>query len=68
MFFLGYPDIFGSDLKKFYENIASHEKENINYKLLSKEITTPSKKNLVFCKSMVICTIFWPMYSRKKTT
>ena len=44
MFFLGYPDMFGSDLKKFYENVASHEKENINYKLLSKEITTPSKK------------------------
>ena len=44
MFFLGYPDIFGSDLKKCFENIASQEKENIDYKLLSKEITTLSKK------------------------
>ena len=27
VFFLGYPDIFDSDLKKFFKNIASQEKE-----------------------------------------
>ena len=43
MFFLGYPDTFDLDLKKFFENIASQEKENIDYKLLSREIQTPSK-------------------------
>ena len=48
VFFLGYPDIFDSDLKKFFENIASEEKKNIDYKLLSREITTPSKKNFSF--------------------
>ena len=42
VFFLGYPDIFDWDLKDFFKNIASQEKENIDYKLLSKEITTPS--------------------------
>ena len=30
------------------ENIASQEKENIDYKLLSREITTPSKKPFSF--------------------
>ena len=47
-FFLVYPDIFDSDLKKFFENIASHEKENNYYKLLSREITTLSKKTFSF--------------------
>ena len=28
VFFLGYPDIFDSDLKKFFEKIASEEKKN----------------------------------------
>ena len=32
--FLGYPDIFDSDLKEFFKDIASEEKENIDYKLL----------------------------------
>ena len=41
MFFLGYPDTFDSDLKKFFENIEYQEKKNIDYKLLSREITTP---------------------------
>ena len=27
VFFVGYPDSFDSDLKKFFENIASQEKE-----------------------------------------
>ena len=41
VFFLGYPDTFDSDLKKFFENIEYQEKKNIDYKLLSREITTP---------------------------
>ena len=48
VFFLGHPDIFDSDLKKLFENIASQEKENIDYKLLSREITTPSKNTFSF--------------------
>ena len=36
VFFLGYPDIFDSDLKNVFENIASQQKGNINYKLLSR--------------------------------
>ena len=48
MFFLGYPDTFDSDLKKFFENIASQKKQNIDYKLLSREITTPSKNAFSF--------------------
>ena len=48
VFFLGYPDIFGPDLKKFSENIVSQEKENNDYKLLSRKITTPSKNAFSF--------------------
>ena len=49
VFFLGYPDIFDSDLKKCFENIASEEKIiYIDYELLSREITTPSKKTVSF--------------------
>ena len=48
VFFFGYPDIFDSDLKNFFENIASQEKENIDCKLRSREITTPSKKTFSF--------------------
>ena len=47
-FFVVHPDIFDSDLKKFFENITSHEKENNYYKLLSREITTLSKKTFSF--------------------
>ena len=39
VFFLGYPDIFDSDLKTTFKNIASQEKENINCKLLSRVCT-----------------------------
>ena len=46
--FLGYPDIFDSDLKSFFENTASQGKENINYKLLSREIRKSSKKTFSF--------------------
>ena len=34
--------------EKVFENIASQEKENIDYKQLSREITTPSKKTFSF--------------------
>ena len=44
VFFLGYPDIFDSDLKRFFETIASEEKENVNYMLLLIKITAPFKK------------------------
>ena len=36
-FFLGYPDVFDSDLKEFFNYIASEE-QNIDYKLLFKKI------------------------------
>ena len=39
VFFLGYPDIFDSDLKTTFKNIASQEKENINCKLHSRVYT-----------------------------
>ena len=48
VFFLGYPDAFDSDLKKLFENFASQEKENIDYKLFSREIKTPSKNTFSF--------------------
>ena len=47
-FFLGYPDIFDSDLREFFKNIAFEEEENTDYKLLSRQILTPSKKNFSF--------------------
>ena len=34
VFFLGCPDVFDLDLKEFFENIASEEKQSIGYKLL----------------------------------
>ena len=46
--FLGYPDIFDSDLKEFFKDIASEEEENIDYELLSKQISTPSRKTFSF--------------------
>ena len=43
LFFLGYPDIFDSDLKEFFkDNIFWRKREY--YKLLSRKITTPSKR------------------------
>ena len=35
-------------MKKFFENIASQEKENIDYMLLLRKITTPTKKTFSF--------------------
>ena len=36
-FFRNYPDIFDSDLREFFKDIASKEKEKIDYNLLSKK-------------------------------
>ena len=36
MFFLGCPDIFDLDLKEFFENIASEEKQSIGYEIISR--------------------------------
>ena len=47
-FFGGYPNIFDSDLKKFFERIASQEKKNIDYNLLSKKFLLPSGDVLNF--------------------
>ena len=47
-FFLGYPDIFHLDLKEFFKDIASKEKENIHYMLLSRQILTPSRSTIDF--------------------
>ena len=47
-FFLGYPDIFYLDQKGFFKDIASEEKENIDYKLLLRQILTPSKESFSF--------------------
>ena len=47
-FFLGYTNIFDSDLKELFKNIASEEKKNIDYKLLSGQILTPSKNTINF--------------------
>ena len=41
-------NIFDSDLKKFFNYIASKEKENIDYNLLSKETLTPSGNTINF--------------------
>ena len=42
--FLSYSSIFNSDLKEFFKDIASEEEKYIDYKLLLKQISTPSKK------------------------
>ena len=42
-FFGGYPDIFDSDLKEFFNYIVSEEETNIDYKLLSGKILISSK-------------------------
>ena len=42
--FLSCSSIFNSDLKEFFKDIASEEEKYIDYKLLLKQISTPSKK------------------------
>ena len=50
-FFLGYPNVFDSNLKEFFKDIASEEEENIDYNLLSRQILTPSKKTFSFLQN-----------------
>ena len=58
-FFLGYSSIFDSNLKKFFKDIASEEKENIDYNLLSRQISTPSKKTFSFLQKYGGLYNFW---------
>ena len=58
-FFPGQPDIFDSDLKEFVKDIAAEEKENIDYKLLSREILTPSRKTFSFLQRHGDLYKFW---------
>ena len=46
--FKNYPNIFDSDLKNFFKDIASEEDKNINYNLLLKEIFLSSKDTFSF--------------------
>ena len=56
--FLGYPNILDSDLKGFFKDIASEEKENIDYKLLTRQILVSPKKIIYFFKNMVLYIFF----------
>ena len=58
-FFGGYPNIFDSDLKNFFERIASQEKKNIDYNLLSKKILLPSGDVLNFFNEYNDLYNFW---------
>ena len=57
-FFLGYPDIFDSDFKEFYNYIASEE-ENIDYKLLLRQILISSKNIFSFLHKYGDLYNFW---------
>ena len=46
--FTGYLNIFDSNLKNVFKDIPSEEEKNINYNLLSKEISLPSKDAFSF--------------------
>ena len=46
--FKDYSNIFDSDLKIFFKDIASEEEKKINYNLLSKEISLSLKNNFRF--------------------
>ena len=58
-FFLGYPDIFDSDLKEFFKDIASEEEENIDYILLSRQILIPSENIFSFLHKYGDLYNFW---------
>ena len=49
MFFESFPNIFDSDLKEFFDYIASEE-ENIDYNLFSRQILISSEKFFSFSK------------------
>ena len=57
--FLGYPDIFDSDLREFFKDIATEEEQNIDYKLLSRQILTLSKKTFSFLQKHGNLYSFW---------
>ena len=58
-FFLGYPDIFDSDLKEFFNYIASEEESNIDYELLSRQILISSKNIFSFLYKYGDLYNFW---------
>ena len=58
-FFNSFPNIFDSDLKEFFKDIASEEKENIDYNLLLKEILTPSGDTINFLQEHGSLYNFW---------
>ena len=62
--FLGssFPNTFDLDLKKFFKDIASEEKENIDYNLLSRQILIPSGINIIFLKEHGDLYIFGLVY------
>ena len=57
-FFLGYPDIFDSELRKFFNYIASEE-ENNDYELLSKHILILPKNIFSFLHEHGDLYNFW---------
>ena len=46
--FDSFPNIFYSDLKEFFNYIASEEKKNIDYEVLSRQILIPSRNLFSF--------------------
>ena len=59
--FLGssFPNNFNLDLKKIFKDIASEEKEDIDYNLLSRQILIPSGINIIFLKEYGDLYNFW---------
>ena len=55
----GYPDIFDSDLKEFFNYIVSEEEKNIDYELLSRQILIPSKNIFSFLHQYGDLYSFW---------
>ena len=55
----GYPDIFDSDLKEFFNYIVSEEEKNINYKLLSRQILISPKNIFSFLHEYGDSYHFW---------
>ena len=58
-FFNGYPNIFDSDWKQFFNHTVSEEKKYIDYDLLSNEILTPSGNTINFLKKYGDLYNFW---------
>ena len=59
VFFDSFPNIFDSDLPEFFNYIASEEKKNIDYKLLSTQIFLPSGKSFNFLYKYNELYNFW---------